>query len=193
MEITTYLSSGNLAFSARGNAYIKMLNDLDSKLCDVKHVRIVGDSIQFIAQNPKSIDIDKYDEFGRINKVYPVLEYYRGTPSVSHYRSETEFIPTYMGYHDLSVVSNETLKLLNISQPVVNEYELDANNRILDNEHLDHMEEACIKKIKQIINPPNIIWVYGNQRRVFGRPIVKDIDPIDRDSESDDEIPYEIL
>jgi hypothetical protein len=177
MEISEYHPGGDLIFSAKGNAYIKMLNDFDNKLCDAKHLQVIGDTIKFTARNPKLIDI------GCKNKVYPVLNYQRGKPIISHYWTDSEYVPTYIGYHNLVSVSSDTLNLFNIEQPIVNKYELQSNNRILDKEYLDIMHIECKKG--KYIKAPNIVSIYGKLRRI--NDIVDEFVPVDTDYSDTDE------
>jgi hypothetical protein len=177
MEISKYLPGGDLVFIADGNTYIKMLNDLDNKLCDSQHLQVIGDTIKFTARNPNLIDI------GHKNKVYPAFNYQRGKPSISHYWTDAEYVPTYIGYHDLVAVSSDTLKLFDIEQPIVNKYELQSNERLLDKEYLDIMHIG-FKKSKYI-RAPNIVSVYGKLRRING--IVDELVPVDTDDSDTDE------
>jgi hypothetical protein len=163
MEISKYLPNGDLVFSARGNSYIKMLNDFDNQLCDAQNLQVINDTIKFTAQNPKLIISAK---FGHKTKIYPALNYQRGKPSISHYWADSEYVPTYIGYHDLVAVSSDTLKLFDIEQPIVNKYELQLNDRILDKEYLDIMPSG-FKKSKYI-KAPNIVSVYGKLRLLNG-------------------------
>jgi hypothetical protein len=188
MEISKYLPNGDLIFSARGNSYIKMLNDFDNQLCDYQQLQVIDDTIKFTAQNPKSIDIDNYDEFGHKIIIYPSIEYKKGKPIISHYYTDSEYVPTYIGYHNLDVVSNNTLKLFNIKQPIVNEYDLQSNERILDKEYLDNIHNLIrLKKSKYIVKVPNIVWVYGKPRWINDRTVVDKLVPINTDdSDTDD-------
>jgi hypothetical protein len=183
MEITRYLPNGDLVFNATGNTYIKMLNDVDKKLCAGKHLQIMYNSsdyntIKFTAHNPKLINIDKYDYLGKKIRIYPDLEYINEVPVISHYFTDTEYVPTYMGYHDLDVVSIDTLKYFNINQPIINNYELQENKRFLDKEF------QCLsydfKKDKKIYKVPNVVCIYGNTKKI------NDIYISDDDDYSDD-------
>jgi hypothetical protein len=187
MELSRYLPNGNLIFNVRGNAYIKILNDFDKKLCSDKYLQVTNNTIKFIAQNPKLLNIDKYDDFEQKNSIYPDIEYQNGVPIITHYWTDTEYIPTYKGYHDLTIISSATLKYFNITQPIINKYELKANERILDEEFRYVMNKPVkFKKTKCKINIPNIVCVYGNSRRINDIPIIKTLVSTDT-NESDDE------
>jgi hypothetical protein len=179
MEISKYLPNGDVMFIAQGNAYIKMLNDVDKQLCDARYLQVIGDTIKFTARDPKSIS----DNFGHKIRIYPAIVYQRGKPIITHYWTESEYVPTYIGYHDLVAVSSDTLNLFDIEQPIINKYELQANERILDREYLDIMHIE-LKKSKYI-NAPNIVSVYGNLRRING--IVDELVPVNTDDSDTDE------
>jgi hypothetical protein len=191
MEILKYLPNGNLMFIARGNAYIKMLNDFDKKLCDAKHLQVIGNIIKFTAKNPNSINIDKYDDFGKKTRVYPAIEYYNRAPVISHYWTSNEYVPTYMGYHNIDAVSSDTLKYFNIKKPTINKYELLSNDRILDEEvrSIMYVESIRLKrnKNKYKINVPNIVCVYGNNRRINSMLVIDSVVSTDNDESNNDE------
>jgi hypothetical protein len=172
MEISGYLPNGDLIFNATGNTYIKMLNDFDKKLCDAKYLQVINKTIKVTIRNPKSINIDNYDEFGQKIRIYPDLNYQNGIPVISHYWTDTEYVPTYIGYHDLRRVSHNTLNYFNINQPNINRYELYANDRILDKEFRDIVRS---KKNKPGIKVPNIVCIYGKIQQLNPTELVSGI------------------
>ena len=181
-------------FIVTGDSRFRILNDYEDGLINKKYItynkrftnKYFGTLI-IKAYNPNNYTLKSK----KYNFDYITFKYIRGIPYVNIVWRYEKFTPYYVIY-PVRTIKQETLDLFNIKSPmIIDNYELNKNNKILDNEYFKYYDSRKNKKIfknQGKCKPPSIISKYGIIIKLQSHPVKNksvsddsEVEPVDNE------------
>jgi hypothetical protein len=161
MELYTFTSKTTIMLKITGNSRFKILNDVENKLIDVKYI-IFDNKTSHIFLNTACYSNKLLYKLRTHNKYYIKFTYNNKKPIITYMWNYNKFTPYYVIY-PIAPISNNLKKIFpnaNINNIKINNYELNKNKKILDDEYHNNWKYH-IKQHKDKIKYPNIVSIYG--------------------------------
>ena len=122
MEFVCIADTGLIELRITGNCIMRILNDYEDGLIDKKNIICDKRSIKLKVRNPKNLPL--------LKKSYISFQYHNSTPHIDTVWDFSVFTPSYVIY-PIRKIKQETLDMLKIDEPIVDEYEIQKNERLM--------------------------------------------------------------
>jgi hypothetical protein len=165
-------NTGNCEILVTGNSRIRILNDYENNLININNISYNGFSFKIKACNPYKLNLD--------NKFYAKIIYINKVPIIKCLWAYDEFVPSYAIY-PIKKIKQSTLDEFKIKeQIVINNFELQKNIKILNNDYKNYLyfskpkkKIKCLSKYSTQLN---------NRSEVFQRKTIEQNDDSGSDS-----------